>query len=158
MKLNMPSKALVFLALVACGGALTPNLGGEDASSDSAGDPGGDGGGDGGSGDGRSLVDGRAGDTGSGNRCDSLVADVESLRPKVLECCLVCAQQQCSELVADLCCPISVSGNNPNLDAFTRAVQAVKDAGCHVACPARPCRGTPSFTCAMGSSVARCVP
>lgn len=143
MSLRTLTTTLLFSAFVACGGAVAQDLGGDGGNPSDGG-----GTGDGGGTDGGSDARADAMSTDAGTSCDNLQAKIDGLRPRALECCYTCNVQQCDRLVEDLCCPISVTSlNTSKVKPFEDAVQAFKNAGCQVPCPAVPCHASASMQC-----------
>lgn len=134
------ASAPLLALVVACGGATSTDLF-QDAAATNDASSGNDGGGnDGGVKDARPDV--------TPANCKALIDDVANKRDKALECNPGGDTPQCNALVADLCCPISVTDpTRKDVQEFAAAVEAVKKAGCGVACPAIPCPSTPSGKC-----------
>jgi hypothetical protein len=127
------------LGLAACGGATTSDLF-QDASS-------GDGSSSSDSGTSDATRDAKP-DTGPAPNCNALIADVANKRDKAVECNPGSNEAQCTALVADLCCPISVTNaGRKEVQEFSAAVEAAKKSGCTSACPAIVCPTTPSGKC-----------
>lgn len=92
----------------------------------------------------------------AGRDCDKLRARIESLRPKLLECCPQCRSLQCFTALDDLCCPISTShGGTTQAKEFSAAVKEYKQSCGPVGCPLVPCRQAPSNDCDPITSTCR---
>jgi hypothetical protein len=130
----------VFLG--ACGGAIDTNL-----------LDGGDGGGGGNDG---SQQDGTTSDA-PANTCDALAAQIANAEAAATECCPTCNVQQCTQQVAGLCCPLTVT--NPDsaaVKSYEAALKAYNDAKCVANCPAIACSTKPSGMCMQTGSSGQC--
>jgi hypothetical protein len=89
-------------------------------------------GGDGGA----SGRDATSADAPGASSCDDLYAQIAQQKADAQTCCPTCKSIQCSAVVQDLCCPISVQA--AKADQLTALIQQF-NAACHHACPAIPC-------------------
>jgi hypothetical protein len=86
--------------------------------------------------------------------CMALLAKIDARRQELKVCCPFCGQQQCTNVVQDLCCPFSATATN--VTDFTAMVAQAKQY-CPVACPNIPCPPAPSKNCmAMGMNSGIC--
>ncbi len=126
--------------------------GSDDSSSGGGGGNDGGGSGDGGG----SSSDGGGGGDGSANACEAARADIERLRPAAIACTNGRAAQ-CTQLVADICCSVSVTdSNSPAVIQFEQAVRKYKDElVCPHVCPAIACSDQPSKTCQINGNTCK---
>ena len=79
----------------------------------------------------------------SGNDCDCLLKEINTLRPQV-QACAPGGKGQCGLVLDDVCCPISANGGP--IDDFKTAVAEYKKA-CNAVCPAVVCKDPSNGTC-----------
>ena len=135
---------VVLGAVLACGGSTVtrPDAGasGDGGGSSSSGSSGGTSSG--------SSSSGSSGGGDAGDTCQSLVAEIDQLRPAAQTCCPTCNHAPCAYLVDDLCCPLTVDMQSSSaVTTFEQAVQQFKLLKCATLCPGIACQTKPSGVC-----------
>lgn len=135
-------RALAFVFLVGCGGAVSSPL--DDAGADDATTEG--------SAKDSAIVDVSTKDNNTTVDCAALQMKIDARRQELKVCCPICGVAQCWKVVQDVCCPFSATATDT---AQFEADVAKYKQFCKPICPGAPCPSVPSNKCQPGGTMSQ---